>query len=730
MLARQGGAIATWRVGSRITSIAYSPDSMFVGAGSDDGMIRIFDAHSGALLADPIKGHTGEIISISFSSDSTHGVSASLDGTVRLWDASSGTLLATPFESNSYTGRVLSVAFSPDGARIISVSNYCAIWEWDLQLGTPLAIPLKGHSQSITSAAISCDGSRVVSVCFDTMRICDATSGAVLAPLRGGHRHNITSVAFSSEGTIVSGSEDLVFCVWDQNGTKLAGPFKATEPGVWFPGRFSRETVSTVCIFSADCRRIIAAFKNNAIHIVDAQSGVMITRPLEGHTGQVRALALSPDGTRIVSGSLDGTIRLWNVLEDTLTVDKTDLIENVVSAAFSSDNTRIVSLSSNRYNYGATIRVWDLQKGTLLAGPFEADITEVTSAAFSPDGTRIVISGNLEFSLQVWDVIDGTLLHVVRPLGDGDHWVASVTFSPDSSRIAIGSSDCTVIMWDVQNGILLGSPFNGHEGCVTSVAFSPDGTRMVSGSEDCKIRVWDVCSGIPLTDPFGSGSRAITSVAFSPDGTFIVSGSKGGAIDVWDVRNNALSLRISTPSFEGYNTRITHVAVSADGTRLFSTCRSNMMWECDLRSSISLTHEFDMGAQPIRSATISRDGSRVAFIFGSTSSTGISTFENAFGALPGGTDSLLRVLKLLERDCLPTPILDEWCIDADGWVKSPSDQALLWLPTNLHKIFPQPPVTLNICREGSIITCWDNLLLGKPWQRCYDPSLNKFLEQS
>jgi hypothetical protein len=112
--------------------------------------------------------------------------------------------------------------------------------------------------------------------------------------------------------------------------------------------------------------------------------------------------------------------------------------------------------------------------------------------------------------------------------------VRSVAFSPDGARLASGSVDDTMKVWDARTGQELLS-LQGHTVWVTSVAFSPDGARLASGSEDHTVKVWDARTGQELLTLKGPTSEVI-SVAFSPDGTRLASGSLDQTVKVWDGR--------------------------------------------------------------------------------------------------------------------------------------------------------------------------------------------------
>lgn len=155
----------------------------------------------------------------------------------------------------------------------------------------------------------------------------------------------------------------------------------------------------------------------------------------------------------------------------------------VTSVAFSPDGRRIVSGSRN-----GTLRLWDAATGEPIGQPIKG--TEpVSSIAFSPDGQHIV-SGSSDSTLRLWDAATGE--PIGEPLKEHTSSVRSVAFSPDGRRIISGSNDETLRLWDATTGAPIGEPLKGHTEGVSSVAFSPDGRRIVSGSRDGTVRIWPV----------------------------------------------------------------------------------------------------------------------------------------------------------------------------------------------------------------------------------------------
>jgi WD40 repeat protein len=147
------------------------------------------------------------------------------------------------------------------------------------------------------------------------------------------------------------------------------------------------------------------------------------------------------------------------------------------------------------------------------------------------------------------------------------NWVWSVTFSPDGKRVASGSADKTIRIWDVGTGDAVGVPFEGHADSVHSIAFSPDGQRLASGSRDDTICIWNVNNGQAIADPFKGHTDTVFSVAFSPDGKWVASGSGDKTVRIWDAGG---SIGAVAHILEGHTNCVFSVTFSPDGKRVAS----------------------------------------------------------------------------------------------------------------------------------------------------------------
>jgi WD40 repeat protein len=317
---------------------------------------------------------------------------------------------------------------------------------------------------------------------------------------------------------------------------------------------------------------------------VQAQNSVAIEIvPNIPHSQFVSSIAVSPDGKSVLSGSEDGTLKLWNVASGRL-LRTFDSPSPVTSSKFSPDGRIVFSGSRN-----GSINFWDVTSGerirTITAHP------DIVSVAISPDG-RTVLSGSQDRTLKLWDATSGQLLWTFT---GHSGWVNAVAFSPDGDRVLSGSADGTLKLWDVRSGRLfltagekstatktnrLGSDFDD---AVTSVAFSPDGQNVVAGGMGVgkTLRLWNVASG-QLTRQFVGHPYQVSSVAYSPDGRIVLSGGTDNTVKLWEVASGKL---LRTFTLRAWSNA---VAISADGETIFSGNQDNTVTFFDLRSGKNL----------------------------------------------------------------------------------------------------------------------------------------------
>ena len=387
-------------------------------------------------------------------------------------------------------------------------------------------------------------------------------------------------------GHIIPPAEDLLKRVWDNIRERLRCEGHS-------------DTIFSVA-FSPQGDRILSGSSDKTIRLWNLD-GNQLGNPFRGHSGRVWSVAFNPQGDRIISGSSDKTLRLWDLDGNQLGNPFEGHSGNVLSVAFSPQGDRILSGSSDK-----TIRLWDLD-GNQLSTPFEGHSDWVWSVAFNPQGDRIV-SGSSDKTLRLWD-LDGNQLG--NPFEGHSGNVLSVTFSPQGDRIVSGSSDQTLRLWHL-DGKPFGNPFESHSGTVWSVAFSPQGDRILSSSDDTTLRLWDI-DGNLVGNLFEGHSGTVWSVAFSPQGDRILSGSSDQTLRLWDINGYHIRRRkgcSKSNSFKGHSGNVWSVAFSPQGNRILSGSDDKTLRLWDLNGN-QIGNPFDDNSSTPWSVAFSPQGNRI-----------------------------------------------------------------------------------------------------------------------
>ena len=239
--------------------------------------------------------------------------------------------------------------------------------------------------------------------------------------------------------------------------------------------------------------------------------GGPLIRTLEGHTGSVRVVVVTPDGRRALSGSEDQTLRLWN-LETGQTLRTLEAhTRPVASMAVTPGGRRALSASHDQ-----TLRLWDLESGKTIC-TLKGHADRVNAVAVTPDGRR-ALSASDDETLRLWDLSTGKK---IRRLKGRMGRVSAVAVTPDGCRALSASEDQTLQLWDLESGKMLRT-LEGHTKAVNAVAVTPDGRRALSASEDQTLRLWDLETGQTLRTLEGH-TNGVNAVAVRPDGRHAVS---------------------------------------------------------------------------------------------------------------------------------------------------------------------------------------------------------------
>jgi WD40 repeat protein/serine/threonine protein kinase len=375
--------------------------------------------------------------------------------------------------------------------------------------------------------------------------------------------------------------------------------------------------------FSPDGKRIVSGSDDKTLKVWDAQTGKEL-HTLTGHTRSVGRVAYSPDGARIVSGGQESNLRIWDANRGQEVLSLKDQTGPTVADVFSPDGKRAVGCLDR------TLKVWDTQTGQeVLALRGQKGL--VRKAIFTPDGSRLLLA-YLDAKLAIWDAQAG---HELLTLKGEAH---CLDLSRDGKRVVGGSMDKTVKVWDTQTGQELHSlPYNVNEGAISIVAISPDGKRVAArGILDHSVKAWDAQSGKETLSVEGTSF-----VVFSPDLKYVVSDSGGGLLKVWDAQTGQERF-----SFPARTDRGATVVFSPDGTRLVGMYPDNTLKLWDLATGKEV-RTFAGHTNLVTSVAFSPDGKRI-----------VSGSEDRTLKVWDATPSPAAWLPLIDLDRLATRRLD------------------------------------------------------------------------
>jgi WD40 repeat protein len=533
----------------------------------------------------------------------------------------------------SMTRDIGSLAVSPDGWHIASGSSHGVIQIWDLQTGTRVGEEMTANGSRVNALAFSPDGSTIASGSWyeSCIHMWDVEARRARGAGLYGHTDGLSDLSFSPHGRLLaSTSYDQSIRLWDLADHHCLREIKLSSDEVYS------------AVFSPDNGYLTIATNNGLIHTWNVNDAAQVEQPLVGHEGLVRSVAYSVDGARIASGSVDGTIRLWDTKTRQQSGDPLKVGSWVTSVAFSPDGNYLAS------GNGKFICVWDLASFSLV-GQYESQALRV---AFSPDGNRIISTSHRSITvvdthkeipnpeqlmsdsygmhllcawmssdksrivsisnngiIQKWDIRNGTHQEDAAPIDQRrlDIQVRSAVFSSDGRSIAIVDECGKARLYDTEACHVLHNLLQESTEEIECCGFSRDGQQLATGSVNGYIRIWDTSTGICTHGPLGCHTHAISSVVFSPNGTVVAFGSEGASVRFWNMESGSV---LGGPFIELDDPDCDY-SFSPDGCFLASGSYDESVLVCDIRTGKFVCDPPRGNGGGITATSFSRDGGLV-----------------------------------------------------------------------------------------------------------------------
>ncbi|MGH7178928.1 MAG: WD40 repeat domain-containing serine/threonine-protein kinase [Tepidisphaeraceae bacterium] len=463
---------------------------------------------------------------------------------------------------------------------------------------------------------------------------------------------DLASAAIAADGRTVAllarGSHEIQ--IWDLPARQLVRSVSCAS-------------VPDILAISDDARLVACGCLDGEVYVWNVHDGSVRIAGHE-HRSRIKSLIFSPDGRSVASGDSSGRVILRDTIAPHAHRELSGHTDRIRALAFTSNGGLLATSSDDR-----TVRLWDTHSGVATVAPITAVYVPVTLLAIDGDDKTLATIGD---EVVIWDTPGLKRRQTLRsPKGAA----TSMEFSPDSSLLAIGSTDRNIQLWkptDNPQARVLG----GHTGPVNWVKFSADGAMLLSLSlEDRTLRRWEIRDDACLSTLAGH-SDTVQSACYSADGTMLASASGGNRILLWDVsRSNVsavfecdsivysvalsktgllaaaqqdgtialfdTSTRGRVATLKGHQRSVSSVAFAPDGGTLASTSQDQTLRLWDPRSGACL-RVLDNAREPLSRVAFSPDGKLVAaggksseelVVSGSSQRNRVWVWEVADGAL-------------------------------------------------------------------------------------------------
>ncbi|AFY53837.1 WD40 repeat-containing protein [Rivularia sp. PCC 7116] len=459
---------------SRICSLILSEDDILI-FGCDDGAIFVWDINTEELI-DRFSTNSGIILSLGHTKENDILTCGIRDKIVTVWNLNNSESIE--IQSQSYNISLIDI--SNNGKFLATGSGEKTIKIWDIDTGLYLQ-SLSGHLSEINAIAFGSKNQILATASVDrTVKIWDVTTGKCLKTLQGRADYVHSAILSSDNRTIISGSQHTIN-FWDIDSQQCIYTLFKTKD--WLSSLIVSQDEKTIaCANIGNEDNVIRIWQINDLNNCLTTSNKIPSKILKGHDDSIWSFAFNSDGKKIVSGSSDRTVKVWD--SDTAQCLKTFYGHNrpVLSVSFSPDENIIASCGGH-----SIIKLWNVETGECFQ-----TIQERASyiIKFNCNGL-ILASGHTSGIVKLWDTNSAKCL---QTLGNFGKPIISLAFSYDGNFIAYGSYDGTVTVWDINKNksiAILQEKFSSP----WSLTFSKDSNLLAVGRDSEIIQLWDIKAG-------------------------------------------------------------------------------------------------------------------------------------------------------------------------------------------------------------------------------------------